>query len=102
MKISDILKHQQSGFSFEFFPPKTDVSVKSLRETISALRAYQPLYISMTCGAGGTTQANTQRAVDILLEEGGLAVMPHLTCLDAEPGEIEEQLDHYKRRGIEN
>ncbi len=28
--------------------------------------------------------------------------MPHLTCLDAEPGEIEEQLDHYKRRGIEN
>ena len=56
----------------------------------------------MTCGAGGTTQRATQDAVSLLLEEGGLEVTPHLTCLDLSLDALRSLLDDYKSKGIDN
>jgi len=102
MKISQILKEKQRGVSFEFFPPKTDKGKDSLAKTIKALKKYNPLYVSMTYGAGGTEQANTKEAVDMLLSEVNLPVMPHLTCLGAKSKDVALLLDEYKAKGIKN
>lgn len=102
MKITEILKQRERGVSFEFFPPKTEIGRTRLIETVKALKAYKPLYVSMTCGARGSTQDRTKEAVDILLEEKELVVMPHLTCIGASLDLINSLLDEYKKRGIQN
>ncbi|MFH1857868.1 MAG: methylenetetrahydrofolate reductase [NAD(P)H] [Candidatus Omnitrophota bacterium] len=102
MKISQILKERPQGVSFEFFPPKTDVGMKTLAETVHALRAHKPLYMSMTCGAGGSAQEKTRDAIDFLLGEKDLVVMPHVTCIGQKRSTIQKLLNEYKEAGIEN
>jgi len=102
MKISEILKQSDKGVAFEFFPPKSEKGRAALARTVKALKECKPLYASMTCGAGGTTRKATQDAVSLLLEEGGLEVTPHLTCLDLSPDALESLLDGYKSKGIDN
>jgi len=102
MKISDILKQSDKGVAFEFFPPKSEKGRAALIRTIKALGECKPLYTSMTCGAGGTTQRVTQEAVSLLLEEGGLEVTPHITCLDLSLDALGSLLDDYKSKGIDN
>ena len=48
MKISDILR-QKRPVSFEIFPPKGELSTESFRETLDALSALHPDFISVTC-----------------------------------------------------
>ena len=102
MKISDIFKQNNKGVAFEFFPPKSEKGRAALIRTVKALKMSKPLYASMTCGAGGITRRVTQDAVSLLLEEGGLEVAPHLTCLDLSPRDFRSLLDDYKSRGIDN
>jgi len=102
MKIREILKKNNKGFSFEFFPPKTDKGKAALTTTIKVLEDYDPLYVSMTFGAGGTTQQRTKESVTMLLDVQNLEVMPHLTCIGASTDTIEKILDDYKQMGIEN
>lgn len=103
MKITKILEKNESGVSFEFFPPKRESSKKSLALTVKTLMRYKPLYASMTCGAGGgTTQENTRAAVEMLRNEKNLLVMPHITCMGAKKEEIKELLSEYKKEGLEN
>lgn len=102
MKITDILKKQEKGVSFEFFPPKTEAGSESLLNTLRILKKYKPLYVSMTYGAGGGTQEKTKNAVSMFLKEKDLVVMPHLTCIGAKTSQITELLDEYKKYEIEN
>jgi len=102
MKIRDILKQNNKGVAFEFFPPKSDKGRAALIRTIKSLKVSKPFYASMTCGAGGTTQEITQDAVSLLLEEQELEIVPHLTCLDLSPEKLKDLLDDYKSKGIDN
>ena len=59
MNIRHILKRKDKGISFEFFPPKTEEGKKDLLTVVKGLSKYDPLYASVTYGAGGTTQERT-------------------------------------------
>ena len=102
MRIVEILKQRDRGISFEFFPAKSPEGEKSLAETVRTLKSYQPMYVSMTCGAGGGKQGRTQEAVCMLLKEGGFVVMPHVTSVDITRDRMKALLDSYKESGIEN
>jgi methylenetetrahydrofolate reductase (NADPH) len=102
MKISEILAQNAQGVSFEFFPPKTEGGMKALMLAVKALKKYNPLYVSMTCGAAGSTQQRTKEATYLLLGLKQLTVMPHLTSIDATKASIEGLIDEYKQKGIEN
>jgi methylenetetrahydrofolate reductase (NADPH) len=102
MKISEVLKQKKSGVSFEFFPHKTPKGKEQLHSAVKQLENYNPLYMSMTYGAGGTSQDRTKEAVDMLLEEKICPIMPHLTCIGATKSSIEALLNDYKIRGVEN
>lgn len=103
MKITDILKQKKQGVSFEFFPPKAASGQEKLKQTIKKLKSHNPLYVSMTYGAGGTTQERTKEAVSFLANQHKeLEVMPHLTCIGSEKEAIENLLNEYKALGISN
>ena len=102
MRISSILRQHDRGVSFEFFPPKTDKGKDNLAVKVQTLKKYDPLYVSMTYGAGGVNQQHTKEAVYMLLKESGLVVMPHLTCIGAGKDSIGELLDEYKSKRVQN
>ncbi len=88
--------------SIEFFPPKDDVGVEALRQTAAALRKISWDYVSVTYGAGGTTRERTAQIADILKNEHGLTVMPHLTCVGHSRTELAEMADRLYREGFRN
>jgi len=93
--ISDLLASKRTVRSLEFFPPKDDAGMESLRLTAAALKSIAPDFVSVTYGAGGTTRDRTAKACAMLKNDFGFTVMPHLTCVGhsrAELGEIADQL----------
>ena len=89
----------QQNISIEFFPPQTDVGVEKMLEASQELSCLKPTYLSVTYGAGGSTQLRTLGAVDALLERKFL-VAPHLSCIGATKQSVCDLLDYYKKAGI--
>jgi methylenetetrahydrofolate reductase (NADPH) len=103
MKLSDILAAADKPLiSCEFFPPKTDQGETNLWQCLSELRSIDPAYISVTYGAGGTTQNRTKGIVTRIKEETGLSPVAHLTCVGASKEQLAELLAEYRAAGIEN
>jgi len=103
MNLSDILSRATGPlFSCEFFPPKTDKGEENLWTCLDELRAINPAYISVTYGAGGTTQERTKGIVTRIQTETGLSPVAHLTCVGSTADDIASLLDEYRAAGIHN
>jgi len=90
-------------FSFEFFPPKTDEGAHNLISTVADLRdVLAPDFVSVTCGAGGSTRARTHELVVRIQDELGLTAMAHVTCVGSSEAEICAEVDRLTAAGIEN
>ncbi len=101
MKIVDKLG-RAPAYSFEFFPPKNQEGVDRLFETITHLAPYEPAYVSVTYGAGGSTRRLTVELVRRIKQEVGIEAMAHLTCVGASSEEIKLVLDELEQSGIDN
>lgn len=103
MKLSDILARADKPLiSCEFFPPKTDQGEENLWNCLNELRSIDPAYISVTYGAGGTTQDRTKGIVTRIKDETGMSPVAHLTCVGANRDELAALLADYRAAGIEN
>ncbi len=102
MQISEILNTRDRGISFEFFPPKTGEGMTALMRVAVELSKYDPLYVSVTYGAGGSTQDRTRKLLIKLKEETDLTVMSHLTCIGATGEMMDSLLRDYRDNGIDN
>jgi len=102
MKITDILAARHPAFSFEFFPPKDEPGLQRLFETVAHLSSYQPAYVSVTYGAGGSTRRLTLDLVRRIKAETGIETMAHLTCVGSSRDEIARILDQLTNAGIKN
>lgn len=102
MHISEIFAQSPTTFSFEFFPPKTPESAEKLYGTITELEAYQPNFVSVTYGAGGTTREMTHDLVIRIKEKGVLDPIPHLTCVCHSEAEVHDILTRYAAAGVSN
>jgi methylenetetrahydrofolate reductase (NADPH) len=102
MRIIDKLARGGTAFSFEFFPPKDEAGQEQLFRTIADLRGYEPAYVSVTYGAGGSRRRLTIDLVGRIKAEAGLETMAHLTCVGATSGEIAQVLDQIRAAGVEN
>ncbi|WP_019937210.1 methylenetetrahydrofolate reductase [NAD(P)H] [Bordetella sp. FB-8] len=87
------------AYSLEFFPPRDPAGHERLVETAKRLLAVQPKYVSVTFGAGGSTQAGTVEAVRALRALGCDAA-PHLSCIGSTRARLSEILQAYKSEGI--
>src|SRR6201994_4362495 len=75
--------------SFEFFPPRTEALEQQLWACIKRLEAPGPGFVSVTYGAGGSTQARTHAIVSRILHETSLVPAAHLTCVGATRPEVD-------------
>lgn len=102
MLIKDILDSSRPAYSFEFFPPKTDLGWDDLFQTISDLMPLKPSAVSVTYGAGGSTRERTHNLVVRIKKETSLTVTSHLTCVGSSQTEIKQILERYDEAGIIN
>jgi len=77
--------------------------VDALYRTIEdELKPLGPTFVSVTYGAGGSTQDLTVELVTNIKHQLGLETMCHLTCVGHSAGEIASVLDRLREAGIEN
>lgn len=86
--------------SFEFFPPRSGEAEKQFGETIEALAAYAPDFVSVTYGAGGSTRGPTLATVSRILRETSLPAAAHLTCVGATKAEVAAVVDEFRAVGV--
>ncbi len=86
--------------SFEFFPPGSVEMEKTLWSSIKRLAPLGPRFVSVTYGADGSTRERTHKVVSRILKETPLTPVPHLTCIGASRGEIDDIARRYWDEGI--
>lgn len=101
MKISEILKSKSVTISMEVFPPKSDVKLESVRETVREISRLNPAFVSCTYGAGGGTSRYTVEISKDIMEEG-VTSMAHLTCVSSTKDSVHAQIGRIREAGIEN
>ncbi len=88
------------ALSFEFFPPKTDVLETQLWACIRRLEPLAPRFVSVTYGAGGSTQSRTHSTVARIVTETTLTPAAHLTCVGATRAEVDAVARQYWEAGV--
>lgn len=86
--------------SFELFPPKTAEAMPGFDRAVDRLMAADPLYFSVTYGAGGTTRDRTWDVVKRVGARTGKPISHHLTCVEASREEIDAQARRLWDNGI--
>ncbi len=90
----------QFRFSFELFPPRTPEAAAKLPNVIAQLAAAKPDYFSVTHGAGGSDQDGTYETLLTVVNQTGVEVAPHLTCVGSTRAKIAATLDKYRGAGV--
>jgi methylenetetrahydrofolate reductase (NADH) len=80
MRIDERLRDGDPTVSFEFLPPRSVEAELAFWSAIEQLAALEPAFVSVTCGAGGTTRDLTLAVVGRLARERGLEAVPHVTA----------------------
>ena len=102
MQIAELIPTRKPFFSLEFFPPKERETWPKFFAEVEKLKAVDPLFVSVTYGAGGGTQANTLDVVTHLRREMALEPMAHLTCVSASSAGLREFLAALAKADIQN
>jgi methylenetetrahydrofolate reductase (NADPH) len=102
MKITDIFSIADRTFSFEFFPPKDEISAVDFGINVGQLLKLDPSFVSVTYGAGGSNQERTFTLVDYLQNKIGLNTMAHYTCVGSSRDKIANDMAYLDQIGIEN
>ncbi len=103
MRLSEIHQQKKNVLSFEIFPPKKDDELKNIDKTLEILCELNPDFISVTFGAGGSSNHNkTIQLAKKIKEEYQVEPVVHLTCLCYDKAEIDAFSKELAEEGIEN
>ncbi len=101
MKISEILKSENFGLSFEVFPPKTETAYESVQAAVDSIADNKPSFMSVTYGAGGGTSEYTV-SIAREIQQKNVVALAHLSCISSTRKDVETQLVKLRDAGIEN
>lgn len=103
MRLSEIYtRSKKPVITFEVFPPKTDQGVELLIQELQKLKKFNPGYISVTYGAGGSTQGKSLELINRIVKELELPILAHLTCIGSTPESIKNFIEKINGFGLEN
>jgi methylenetetrahydrofolate reductase (NADPH) len=101
MRIRDLFRGNRPVFSFEFFPPKTDLGEQKLIETVARLKELGPSFVSVT-KTGAKPAEKTIELTARIKHEIGIEAMSHMTCATAGREEMARLFGMIADAGIEN
>ncbi len=106
MRLKEIYsKKSQPVISFEVFPPKGEnnsCNLDKLDFHLRVLKKYNPAFISVTYGAGGTNQMCSFDVIKKIKECSDANIMPHFTCVNTTKSNVESYLSEIRELNVEN
>lgn len=103
MFIPDLIEKQNKPFiSVELLPPRKDAEQTGFWQAVEKMKAMQPLFAAVTCGAGGSGSVGTLKTSRNLAAEHGFTVMPHVTCVHNKLENLKGHLEEIQACGIRN
>lgn len=103
MRIDDRLGAGDGpAVSFEFLPPRSVEAELAFWTAIEELAALQPAFVSVTCGAAGSTRDLTLAVVRRLARERGLEAVPHVTATGSTRADLVALLAEARAGGADN
>ncbi len=102
MRIRDLYPSGKLGTSFEVFPPKSEKSTEALHQTSKQLTRHEPVFISCTYGAGGSTRGKTLELLNEMRRRLRVPVTAHFTVVGSTVQEVRDWLFQATQLGIEN
>ena len=94
----------KAKFSFEIFPPRKDMPVEIIYNTLDGLADLNPDFISVTCGAGGSATNASERMIEVaaaIKDRYHKKSVAHIPCINLDKAEVEQILSQLERRGID-
>ena len=101
MKITDIIKGERPSLSFEVFPPKSFENLEAVKRAVTDIARLRPGYMSVTYGAGGSTDVYTAE-IAALIASMGVTPLAHLTCVGSDEERVRSILAGLQANGVEN
>lgn len=98
--IAEIIKTKKNSVSFEVFPPKKDGEFEAAFETIDALGALSPDFISVTYGAGGSKSKRTIEIASYIQNKLNIPALAHLTCVGNKKEELLSITEEMKKNNL--
>lgn len=100
--IKDKYSSNKTLISFEVFPPKAEEDFETLYTTLKELSKHNPDFISVTHGAGGSTNKKTSTIASYIQNECNTDALAHITSISLDDSKLSELIDEYKSCGISN
>ena len=86
-------------FSVEVFPPRSAEGLGALWDTVVQLGALDPLFVSVTYGAGGSDRHRSFDAIRTV-SSAGATIAGHVTCVGQSAGDVYSVVDRYSALGV--
>lgn len=86
--------------SFEFFPPKTPQGEESLLQAVRTFCAFEPAFMTVTFGAGGSTREGTLETLKAIRGITDVPLACHLTFISITRTELKAYLDRLWDMGV--
>lgn len=86
--------------SFEYFPPHNDIGAEKLWQAVTKHSRFAPEFVSVTYGAGGSTQDRTLKLLERMTKKTPLNLAGHLTCAGASRDEVLAVAHAYRNMGV--
>ncbi|MGD8318487.1 MAG: methylenetetrahydrofolate reductase [NAD(P)H] [Myxococcales bacterium] len=103
MRIADLYAARgRPVLSLEFFTPKNPAGKRSMFRAMERLLTIKPKFVSITCGAAGTTRERTADLAIEIQQTFGIPTMAHLVCTGTTKSELDMTLRHMQAHGIHN
>jgi methylenetetrahydrofolate reductase (NADPH) len=100
--VVERLRGDKPVFSVEFFPPRDAADEAVLWRSIRELEPFDPAYMSITYGAGGSSRDGTIRSIARVATETTLVPMAHLTAVDHSIAQLRNVIGWYAAVGVRN
>ncbi|QGY42052.1 methylenetetrahydrofolate reductase [NAD(P)H] [Pseudodesulfovibrio cashew] len=102
MHVCDLIEEHSPFISLEFFPPKEKEAWSGFFEVVEKVKALNPLFASVTYGAGGGTQDNTLEIASRIKKDHGIEPVTHLTSVGASSEKLDGFLKSLREADIQN
>jgi len=102
MKLSKLFESRKLTLSFEVFPPKNDTANDEIFKSAEEIADFKPDFMSVTYGAGGTTDKYTSTLAQKIEKEHSVPTIAHQTCVNSSKESVLRSMNTLKESGIEN
>ena len=97
------IEHTRAFFSFEIFPPKRDMPLDTVYRTLDDLADLAPDFISVTCGAGGSSADASSRTIELaasIRERYRREGVAHMPCINLSRSDAADMLGRLDAAGV--